>query len=111
MLKFLLLLFCPAILFAQKTRIVSKSIDSTGIKQVYSILDFTSYQSQGKFVSDKDSFPEVMHGKFQAFNNDTLLVEGYYKFGMKDSIWKEYDNINRNLSGSGLYYYDLKDDW
>ena len=50
-----------------------------------------------------------MHGKFQAFNNDTLLVEGYYKFGMKDSIWKEYDHINRNLSGSGLYYYDLKE--
>jgi hypothetical protein len=79
----------PIFLCAQQTKIITKEIDDTGIKQVYSVIDF-SEPSDIKDINKK-IYPEIMHGSFQTFYHDTLLAEGFYKFGMKDSLWKEYN--------------------
>lgn len=109
MFKLLLLFFMPIFLCAQQTKIITKEIDDTGIKQVYSVIDF----SEPLDIKDinKKIYPEIMHGSFQTFYHDTLLAEGFYKFGMKDSLWKEYNPKNGTLSSSGNYYYDVKDGW
>ncbi len=109
MLKFLLLLLCPAILFAQKTKIVTKYLDNGKRKTIYSVLDYAAGAPSDLLEIEINSLPEVKHGKFEFYVNDTLIEEGYYKFGLKDSIWKQYDPGNGKLFTCGPYYYDLRD--
>ena len=108
MIKFFLFLFTPMFLCAQQTKVVIKNIDDTGIKQVYSVIDFSD-SSEIKDLANKKIYPEIMHGSFQTFYHDTLLAEGFYKFGMKDSIWKDYNLQNGSLKSIGTYYYGKKD--
>ena len=102
MIKFFLFLFTPMFLCAQQTKVVIKNIDDTGIKQVYSVIDFSD-SSEIKDLANKKIYPEIMHGSFQTFYHDTLLAEGFYKFGMKDSIWKDYNLQNGSLKSIGTY--------
>ena len=61
-------------LCAQQTKVVIKNIDDTGIKQVYSVIDFSD-SSEIKDLANKKIYPEIMHGSFQTFYHDTLLAK------------------------------------
>ena len=79
----ILLIFVPTMLFAQKTNKVTSSYEET-----YYVLK-----------SDK----EIRHGEYKKFDSwGNLLVNGYYKFGVKDSIW---ECFNRNGELISKYNY------
>ncbi len=83
--KLILLVFMPAILFAQKTeKVVDKKMNETF------------------YVLKSDS--EIKHGdykKYSRFNSNKLLVYGYYKQGVKDSVWSYFD-----FNGELTFKYD-----
>lgn len=89
-LLFFILIF-PFSLAAQKTKKVTEKL-SDGSKEVYYVL--------------KDSV-QIRQGSFEHYNSSGNLTEkGFYKMGIKDSIWEEY---NRNsLSASGYYRNNQK---
>ena len=70
----ILLIFVPTMLFAQKTKKVTDEISN----ETFYVLK-----------SDK----KIRHGEYKKFNSfGKLLVNGYYKFGAKDSIWECFDH-------------------
>lgn len=79
--------------FGQETKVVEEKIDFQVIK--YTVLK---------------SNPKVKHGKYQAFDykGKTLELEGYYKNGLKDSIWTTYSYDGKSITSTGTYINDLK---
>jgi len=76
---FLLLIFIPNFLIGQPTKKVT---------------DKDSHETYFVLKSDKTT----RHGEYKKFNyNNRLLVKGYYKLGVKDSIWESFD-FDGNLS-------------
>lgn len=74
----ILLLLLPFILFGQKT----KKIKNKETKEVYHVLESNN---------------DIREGRYQKFSyKESLLVNGFYKNGLKDSIW-EYYNIDNKI--------------
>ena len=70
----ILMFFVPTILFAQKTKKVTTEIAN----ETFYVLR-----------SDK----KIKHGEYKKFDFfGKLLVKGYYKLGVKDSIWECFDS-------------------
>ena len=69
----ILLIFVPTMLFAQKTKKVTDELTN----EVFYVLK-----------SDK----KIRHGEYKMLDfKGKLLVSGYYKYGVKDSIWEYYN--------------------
>ena len=79
--KFLiLLLFVPTMLWAQKT----KKVSNNSTNETFYVLK-----------SDK----KIKHGEYKKFTfYGRVLVNGYYKFGVKDSIWECFDRYGKLIS-------------
>jgi TonB family protein len=74
----------PTILFGQKTKLVKNE------------WDYEEY-----YVLKKN--PDVMHGEYKKFNHRGIIqTVGYYKYGVKDSIWSFY-----NSDGDLVQKYDV----
>jgi hypothetical protein len=76
--------------FAQKTKQITK-------KDRYS----TFYKTYYVLKSDKS----IKHGSYQELrsNNDSVVVNGYYNNGLKDSIWTEFNAMSFDLLSKGHY--------
>jgi TonB family C-terminal domain len=76
----ILLFFVPTILFAQKT----KKITNHETKETFYVLK-----------SDK----KIRHGEYKKYNFlGNLSVSGYYKLGVRDSIWECFDRKGEPVS-------------
>ena len=75
----ILMFFVPSMLFAQKT----KKFTNEDTNEIFYALN-----------SDKKN----RHGEYNKFNfYGKLLVKGYYKSGIKDSIWECFDHIKTSI--------------
>jgi antitoxin component YwqK of YwqJK toxin-antitoxin module len=92
-------LLCIALIFllkASSAQETTRKVNSqkNGDREVYYVL-----------ASD----PTVLHGRYQK-TGKTIRVEGYYKNGNQDSLWKEYSFENKKfLRVQGEYKDGLKD--
>ncbi|MCK6648575.1 MAG: energy transducer TonB [Bacteroidia bacterium] len=87
----LLLTIWSSILIGQETQTITVVNENPYYKEVYSVLK-----------SDKS----VKHGSYQKFGfNDAIITKGYFKNGLKDSLWKEFQFQAgiRNLQSMGVY--------
>jgi periplasmic protein TonB len=94
--RFLIILtVLPSVLFGQETKMIVLFKENKS-KEVYEVLR-------------KDT--TIKYGSYQKYNsNNILVVEGFYKDGLKDSCWTEYqwfDNSKRNKM-RGNYSQDKK---
>ncbi len=48
---------------------------------------------------------KIRHGHYQQILNGHILEDGYYKNGLKDSLWQDY-NLNGSLISTGMYKED-----
>jgi len=91
-----ILAFIPACLFGQQTK---------------KIIDKENYEVFYVLKSDKS----IKHGNYQKFNyNGLTIVNGYFKNGIKDSIWEFYDNQGElqqkfNFTKNEFIYYKSDD--
>jgi hypothetical protein len=86
-------LLLPTLIFGQETIQKTKKISSSDFKEIYSVLK-----------SDKS----ILHGNYtKVSSNGTVFSEGFYKYGAKDSIWKEY-NWNGKIFKTGRYVSNKK---
>jgi protein TonB len=89
-----LLIILPIFSFGQETIKVT-----TGNKK--------SYFSEVYYVLKSDN--SIRHGNYQLFaNKDKLVTNGFYKNGLKDSLWTEYENDGKTLKTKGNYLDDKK---
>lgn len=89
----ILLLILTPFIYSQETIKKTKNLSNLDCTEVYNVLK-----------SDKS----ILHGSFQRLSlKGTIYLEGYYKNGLKDSIWKEY-NWNGKLFKIGTYNSDKK---
>lgn len=84
---FLLLLF-PVLLFGKET----KKITNT----------FPPYTETYYVLKSNDS---IRQGSYNLKSGNKLLVQGYYKMGLKDSLWTQY-NLSGKLRFKGCYLQD-----
>lgn len=83
-------------LFGQETKMVTRLDKKTHYKAVYHVLK---------------SNESILHGSYKVLGFfDVVLLEGFYKNDLKDSIWKEYQiqGGSRNLKSVGAYIKDNK---
>jgi len=91
---FIILTLIPVFALGQSAKIVKKK----GHGEVYYVLE-----------SDK----KIKHGEYKKFSrNDLIVTKGYYKNGVKDSIWEYYNNDGQliqkyDYSKNDLLYYFL----
>jgi TonB family protein len=89
---FVLLAIFPIVLWGQKT----KQIIDKKTRETYNVLK-----------SDKT----IRHGEYKKFSyRNTVVVKGFYKSGIKDSVWECYDYdgqviLKYNYSKSELVFY------
>jgi protein TonB len=84
----------PILTFGQKTKTVTKKYENPNYKEVYRVLK-----------SDKS----IKHGKYQKFwGKNSLDINGFYKNGLKDSIWTEYYSYPKSSKIVGNYLLDQK---
>ena len=89
-----LLAILPSVLFGQATKKVTEEHKHPYSKEVYYVLK-----------SDK----KIRHGKYQKlYSNDVLKLEGFYKNGLKDSIWINYRWDGQGIESQGYYAIDKK---
>ena len=89
-----LLAILPSVLFGQETKKVTKEPKDSQYKEIYYVLK--SDQSQ-------------RHGKYQKFvYKKILILEGFYKNGLKDSIWTNYRWDGQDIKSQGYYAEDKK---
>lgn len=89
-----LLTILPTVLFGQETKKVTKEHENPWFKEVYYVLK-----------SDKS----IRHGNYQKLGyKDAVLINGFYKNGLKDSIWTEYQWGEKNKKSIGTYSADKK---
>ncbi|MBP9070078.1 MAG: energy transducer TonB [Bacteroidia bacterium] len=90
----LLAIFLPTIILGQETKKVTEDHDNPKYKEVFYVLKF-----------DKNT----RHGSYQKLGyKDAVLINGYYKLGVKDSIWTEYRWGGKSKLSEGKYYQDKK---
>jgi TonB family protein len=59
------------------------------------------------YVTKSDK--SIKHGNYQKLGNkDVVLINGFYKNGLKDSIWTEYQWNGKNKKSIGAYSADKK---
>ena len=94
--KIILLLFAvlPTVMYAQETEKIIEKHESPNYIEIYYVLK-----------SDKS----IRHGNYQKLGHkNSLLVNGYYKNGLKDSTWTEYYWGGEKLKKKGNYADDKK---
>jgi TonB family protein len=90
----LLLTIFPIVLFGQETNMVIKKHENPWFKEVYYVLK-----------SDKS----VRHGNYQKLGyKDAIVINGFYKNGLKDSIWTEYQWRGKTKVSMGTYSANQK---
>mgnify|MGYP001414799200 CR=1 FL=1 len=90
----ILTIFLSKILLGQETKKVTENHDNPKYKEVFYVLK-----------SDKN----IRHGNYQKLGyKGAILVNGYYKNGLKDSIWTEYSWGGQVKLSEGKYYQDQK---
>ncbi len=65
-----------------------------------------SYDSEVYYVLKSN--PDIKHGLYQKYGNNKLKIEGYYKDGLKDSLWTEY-GYSGTINTRGHYRNDKKE--
>jgi len=89
-----LLTILPTVLFGQETKKVTEKHENSRFKEVYYALK-----------SDKS----IRQGNYQKLGyKDAVLINGFYKNGLKDSIWTEYQWGGKNRKSIGTYSADNK---
>jgi TonB family protein len=89
-----LLTILPTVLFGQETKKVTEENKNDWFKEVYYVLK-----------SDKS----IRHGNYQKSGyKEAVLINGFYKNGLKDSIWTEYQWSGKNKKSIGTYSEDKK---
>jgi len=84
------LILCPLVLIAQQTVKVKKTMQNSRITENYEVLK-----------SDR----KIRQGHYQQILDDYILEDGFYKNGLKDSLWQSY-NLSRVLISTGMYKED-----
>jgi len=84
------LICCPIFLFGQQTVKVKKWMENSRRTESYEVLK-----------SDR----KIRHGRYQQNLNNLILEDGYYKNGLKDSLWQGY-NLSGSIISSGVYQSD-----
>jgi periplasmic protein TonB len=89
-------LLVPLILLGQETKkIVNKPNANSSLKEIY-------------YVFKHDN--TIRHGNYQQkVDKNTILKNGYYKNGLKDSLWTEYNWNGKIIVSIGHYKKGLKD--
>lgn len=82
----LVLLLFPILVFAQATKKIK--VKDKPNEELYYVLK-----------SDKT----IKHGKYKKSYNGKLIEEGFYKNGVKDSLWTEYSRRNGKKVAQGNY--------
>jgi protein TonB len=83
----------PLLMPAQELKKVEKTDMLAKEKEVYYVLK---------------SHPKIKQGSYQKIlSNGTVALSGYYKHGLKDSVWTEYTNDGKLLY-KGKYSKDVK---
>ena len=96
----------PTLLLGQETKKVTEENENPKFKEVYYVLR-----------SDKST----RHGSYQKLGyKDAVLINGFYKNGVKDSVWNEYQWGGKTKKSTGTYsggkkvgvweYFDHKGD-
>jgi len=89
----ILFLVLPTLIFGQETIQKTRKFSNQDLKEIYSVLK-----------SDKST----LHGSYtKVSSKGTVFSEGFYKYGVKDSLWKDYD-WNGKLYRTGNYLSDKK---
>lgn len=86
----------PSFLIGQETLIMSVVNEKPYFKEVYCVLK---------------SDTSIKHGSYQKLNyKDEIITKGFYKNGLKDSLWREFQFQNgiRYLKEMGTYVLDKK---
>lgn len=94
--KLLVFLLCllQSLLFGQVTKKVTVESKNKSYKEVYYVLKSKKSIRQGNYQK-------------MGYKND-LLINGFYKNGLKDSIWTEYLHGGINKKSEGKYAADKK---
>jgi len=89
-----LLTILPSVLLGQETKQVTKEHKNPWGKEVYYVLK-----------SDKS----IKHGNYQRLGfKEVLLINGFYKNGLKDSLWTEYHRSGKYKKAIGAYSADKR---
>lgn len=75
--------------FGQETKKIIKEYKKALYKEIYYVLKTNNSIRQGNYQ--------------KIGNNNFILVNGYYKNGLKDSIWTEYNWYGKNKKAFGFY--------
>lgn len=87
-------LFAPLLVFGQKTKRIKVKDEYKLVTEVYYVLK-----------SDES----VKHGQYQKLKEkEIVLINGFYKNGLKDSIWAEFSWDGTKLKSLGSYVNDSK---
>jgi TonB family protein len=90
----ILITLTPLVLLGQETHKVTEQRCIKCVKEVYYVLK---------------SDPKIRHGLYQKLGfKDVVLTSGYYKNGLKDSTWTQYDFEGKNKVNTGLYFQDKR---
>ena len=92
--KLVIILFAlfPFVLYGQETKKVTIEYFNPSYRLIF-------------YVLKSDS--SIKHGSYRLISNGKILVQGYYKMGMKDSLWTEY-NQKGKLRFRGFYTEDKR---
>jgi len=92
--KYLILfLVLPTLILGQETIQKTRKLSNEDFKEIYSVLK-----------SDNT----ILHGSYtKVSSKGTVFSEGFYKYGAKDSLWKEYDWYGKVFK-TGNYVLDKK---
>ena len=92
--KFVFILFAmfPFVLFGKETRKVTIESFNPPYREIF-------------YVLKSDS--SIRHGSYRLISNGKILVQGYYKTGMKDSLWTQYDEKGK-LRFRGFFTEDKR---
>ncbi len=90
-----LLLLNSIVVPAQQTKLIIKK-GNGGLIQKYFVLNSDLVTKHGEYITYRNS-------------QDNYIAKGFYKFGMKDSLWTDYfPNSNGIIKAQGYYKDDKK---
>ena len=89
----ILFLVLPTLIFGQETIQITRKLSNQNLMEICNVLE-----------SDRST----LHGSYKKVSlKGTVFSEGFYKYGAKDSLWKDYD-WNGKLYRTGNYLSDKK---
>jgi len=89
----ILLLVFPLLLHGKETKKIVRERNFPELSEIYYVLKADT---------------AVRHGKYQAATMGKLLLEGFFKMGYRDSIWKQY-NLEGKMRSIGRYDHGRRD--